>query len=105
LAHNCKCSPKKTQPENPPCAAQVILGAVPRKSKTQPSTEPRKTKIPTPPPLLPQPFKRKELARKNPFRPFETKHLPQARCCEEPAQKQSASDSLRDCAANLGRCG
>jgi len=45
-------------------AAQVALATVPRESKTQSRTEPRPSLHPTPPPLMPQPLKKKRISPK-----------------------------------------
>ena len=56
-------------------AAQVALATVPRESKTQTRTEPRASSQPTPPPLLPQPLKKKRIRSKTPVSPLRNKEL------------------------------
>ena len=56
-------------------AAQVALATVPRESKTQTRNEPPPRSRPTPPPLLPQPHKKKRISPKTLISPHHDKEL------------------------------
>jgi hypothetical protein len=56
-------------------AAQVALATVPKESKTQSRTKPRASTRPTPPPLSPQPVKKKKIRSKKPVSTLQNKEL------------------------------
>ena len=76
LAHNCRCSRKKTQRDNHHAPCRSRFSTATGSPKPAPDRAPQRRNTPPPTHLCRNPQKRKGLGQKNPFRAIETKSLP-----------------------------